>query len=104
MYGDFRKAIIAKDPFLFEAISTSVIRNLIRQADLDALEQVVLDGHGQKLIGENASDSKIRTFIKAVPSYMVIFYKYSPLAQNPQLLQHTQVGVIKLIDFGVWIL
>ena len=53
------------------AISTSVIRNLIRQADLDALEQVVLDGHGQKLIGENASDSKIRTFIKAIPSYMV---------------------------------
>ena len=71
MYGGFKKAIIAKDSFLFAAISTSVIRNLIRQADLDALEQVVLDGHGQKLIGENASDSKIRTFIKAVPSYMV---------------------------------
>ena len=48
-----------------------MIRNLIRQADLDALEQVVLDGHGQKLMGENASDSKIRTFIKAIPSYLV---------------------------------
>ena len=40
-------------------------------ADLDGLEKVCLDGHGGKLIGENASDSKIRTFIKAVPSYLV---------------------------------
>ena len=52
-------------------MSTAVLRNLIRHSDLDGLEEVVLDGHGQKLIGENASDSKIRTFIKAVPSYMV---------------------------------
>ena len=34
------------------------------------MEQVVLDGHGLKLIGENASDSKIRAFIRAVPAYM----------------------------------
>ena len=56
---------------LFSVMSTATLRNMIRQSDLDGLEQVVLDGHGQKLIGENASDSKIRTFIKAVPSYMV---------------------------------
>ena len=53
-------------------MSTQVLRNMIRQSDLDGLEKVVLDGHGGKLIGENASDSKIRTFIKAVPSYLVI--------------------------------
>ena len=53
-------------------MSTQVLRNMIRQSDLDGLEKVCLDGHGGKLIGENASDSKIRTFIKAVPSYLVI--------------------------------
>ena len=52
-------------------MSTQVLRNMIRQSDLDGLEKVCLDGHGGKLIGENASDSKIRTFIKAVPSYLV---------------------------------
>ena len=54
----------------FLVMSTQVLRNMIRQSDLDGLEKVVLDGHGGKLIGENASDSKIRTFIKAVPSYL----------------------------------
>ena len=55
-------------------MSTQVLRNMIRQSDLDGLEKVVLDGHGGKIIGENASDSKIRTFIRAVPSYMVITF------------------------------
>ena len=63
-------------------MSTAALRNLIRQSDLDALEQVVLDGHGQKLIGENASDGKIRTFIKAVPSYMVSFIKPGNVANR----------------------
>ena len=34
-------------------------------------EQVVLSGHGHKLIGETAADSKIRAFIKATPTYLV---------------------------------
>ena len=44
---------------------------MIRQSDIEGLEQVILDGHGQKLLGENAADNKIRAFIKAVPSYLV---------------------------------
>lgn len=52
-------------------ISTAQIRSWIRHSDLESLEQTVLDGHGHALISENASDSKIRAFIKAVPSYMV---------------------------------
>ena len=60
------------ESFIFILVmSTQVLRNMIRQSDLDGLEKVCLDGHGGKLIGENASDSKIRTFIKAVPSYLV---------------------------------
>jgi hypothetical protein len=55
----------------FPALSTHALRNMIRQSDIEALEQVVLDGYGQKLLGENAADNKIRAFIKAVPSYLV---------------------------------
>jgi hypothetical protein len=52
-------------------MSTAVVRNWIRHSDLENLEQVVLSGHGNKLIGEAASDSKIRAFIKATPTYIV---------------------------------
>jgi hypothetical protein len=52
-------------------MSTAQIRTWIRHSDLENLEQVVLDGHGDKLIMENASDSKIRAFIRGVPAYMV---------------------------------
>ena len=52
-------------------MSTSVLRGMIRQSDLDGLEQVILDGHGQKLIGETASDNQIRALIRSVPAYMV---------------------------------
>lgn len=52
-------------------MSTAQLRNFIRHSDLENLEQVVLDGHGLKLIGERAQDGKIRAFIKSVPSYMV---------------------------------
>ena len=53
------------------AITTSNIRNWIRTSDLDNLELVVLEGHGQKLLTENASDNKIRQFLKSVPGYIV---------------------------------
>ena len=52
-------------------LSTIELRNMIRQSDIEGLEQVILDGHGQKLLGENAADNKIRAFIKAVPTYLV---------------------------------
>ena len=65
-----------------------MIRNLIRQADLEAIEQVVLDGHGAKLINEQASDSKIRTFIKAVPQYMVRILNWNTfLVQSKDLCE-----------------
>ena len=51
-------------------LSTHELRNMIRQSDVEGLEQVILDGHGQKLLGETAADNKIRAFIKAVPSYL----------------------------------
>ena len=56
---------------LLSVISTAALRNMIRQADLEGLEKIVLDGHGQTLIGETASDNQIRAFIRSVPTYMV---------------------------------
>ncbi len=67
-------------------ISTAQIRTWIRHSDLENLEQCVLDGHGHALITENASDSKIRAFIKSVPSYMV------SLAMEPEL--HNSVVLV----------
>ncbi len=61
------------DAFMISVMSTAVLRGMIRQSDLDGLEQVVLDGHGQNLIGETASDNQIRAFIRSVPAYMVKF-------------------------------
>ncbi len=59
-------------PLLSRVISFLIqIRSWIRHSDLENLEQCVLDGHGHSLITENASDNKIRAFIKSVPSYMV---------------------------------
>ena len=52
-------------------MSTNELRNMIRQSDIEGLEECILDGHGSKLLGENAADNKIRAFIKAVPSYLV---------------------------------
>ena len=65
--------------FLFSVMSTNELRNMIRQSDVEGLEECILDGHGSKLLGENAADNKIRAFIKAVPSYLVkhiVFYYF----------------------------
>ena len=63
-------------------MSTAVLRGMIRQSDMEGLEQVVLDGHGQNLIGETASDNQIRAFIRSVPAYMVssvTFYTFKDI-------------------------
>ena len=50
------------------------VQDMIRQSDIDALESVVLDGHGGKLIGEElptTADNKTRAFLRNVPEYLV---------------------------------
>ena len=60
-------------------MSTQVLRNMIRQSDLDGLEKVVLDGHGGSLLEEPAASNKVRAFIRSVPNYLVCLKKYSLL-------------------------
>ncbi|XP_071517412.1 uncharacterized protein [Panulirus ornatus] len=50
--------------------ATAKIREYIRAADVEALENVVLLGQGTKLINQHATDQRVRNFLKTVPSYM----------------------------------
>ena len=52
---------------------------MIMKADLEALESVVLDGHGGSLLEEPAASNKVRAFIRSVPNYLVCLKKYSLL-------------------------
>ena len=47
---------------------------MIRTSDIDALESVVLDGHGSTLIGQAAASNKVRAFLKSVPKYLVSWF------------------------------
>ncbi|KAJ3642387.1 hypothetical protein Zmor_025180 [Zophobas morio] len=51
-------------------VNSAHVKQLIRSGDVDKLEQLVVDGHGKKLIGEYSADYKTRTFLKNVPSLM----------------------------------
>ena len=60
--------------FLISALQDRTVQDMIRQSDIDALESVVLDGHGGKLIGEElptTADNKTRAFLRNVPEYLV---------------------------------
>jgi hypothetical protein len=52
------------------------LRTLIHSGDLEHLEKVVLDGHGQKLVHETSALEKVTKFIYALPDFMVKTYKY----------------------------
>lgn len=72
---------------MLSVLSTALVRKFIAHSDLENLEQVVLSGHGHKLIGENAADSQIRAFIKATPTYLVSTFssEYHRLDYSTQL-------------------
>jgi hypothetical protein len=67
---------------------------MIRQSDLEGLEKVVLDGHGQNLIGETASDNQIRAFIRSVPAYMVSLIDINHFIVN---LKKFLLGILRRI-------
>ena len=68
-YHTYFEVIIMRK--LFSVLSTALVRKFIAHSELENLEQVVLSGHGHKLIGETAADSQIRAFIRATPTYLV---------------------------------
>ncbi|XP_054706765.1 poly [ADP-ribose] polymerase tankyrase-2-like [Uloborus diversus] len=46
------------------------IRELISHGSIDALEELVLHGHGDRLLGESGTNPLVRDFIRMVPIYM----------------------------------
>ncbi|XP_044754262.1 uncharacterized protein LOC123313440 isoform X2 [Coccinella septempunctata] len=43
------------------------IKQAVRSGDVDKLEQIVLEGHGKKLLNEHSSDYRTRMYLKSVP-------------------------------------
>lgn len=52
-------------------VSSAIVRQLVRSGDVDKLEQIVLDGHGKRLLAEYSPDYKVRTFLRNIPNLMV---------------------------------
>ncbi|XP_018494867.1 uncharacterized protein LOC100901587 [Galendromus occidentalis] len=50
--------------------SRSQVREMIQQGNLELLEEMVLHGHGDKLLGETSSDAVVQEFLDTVPGYM----------------------------------
>ncbi|XP_022646610.1 serine/threonine-protein phosphatase 6 regulatory ankyrin repeat subunit C-like isoform X2 [Varroa destructor] len=48
----------------------SQVREMIRHGNLEVLEELVLHGHGDKLLGETSSDPVVQEFLDTVPGYM----------------------------------
>lgn len=58
-------------PFAERAGNRSQVREMIRHGNLEVLEELVLHGHGDKLLGETSSDPVVQEFLDTVPGYMV---------------------------------
>ncbi|XP_018007099.1 serine/threonine-protein phosphatase 6 regulatory ankyrin repeat subunit B [Hyalella azteca] len=46
------------------------IREYLRGGNISGLEEVVLDGNGNKLLSQSSTDPKVRAFLKTLPAYM----------------------------------
>lgn len=51
----------------------SNIKELIKQGNLSTLEEVVLQGYGDRLVGETSPAPLVQEFLDTVPAYIVRF-------------------------------
>lgn len=47
------------------------LKELIKQGNLTALEEIVLQGNGDKLLGETSTAPIVQEFLDNLPSYLV---------------------------------
>lgn len=66
-------------------ITKSQIRELISEGNLNALEDLVLQGQGDRLLGETSSVPKIQSFLSIVPTYMERIYDVHRAVMRDQL-------------------
>ena len=64
----FHSSLVVTDA---EGALSKKINNFLRYGDTASLEDIVLDGHGKKLLSKSSSNKKMRTFLKTVPNMMV---------------------------------
>lgn len=50
------------------------IKKLIKDGNVQSLEEKLLNGEGYKLMGHYSSNPKIKTFLQSVPIYIVNIY------------------------------
>lgn len=58
-------------PFSEPVGTRTQIREMINSGSVEALEELVLQGHGDRLLGETSGNPIVRDFIRMVPVYMV---------------------------------
>lgn len=58
---------------IFKALPMSQceIKKLIKDGNVQSLEEKLLNGEGYKLMGHYSSNPKIKTFLQSVPIYIV---------------------------------
>ncbi|CAL1264914.1 unnamed protein product, partial [Larinioides sclopetarius] len=66
-------------------ISKSQIRELISDGNINALEELVLQGQGDRLLGETSAIPKVQSFLNIVPMYMERIYDVHRAVMRDQL-------------------
>ncbi|CAH1099319.1 unnamed protein product [Psylliodes chrysocephalus] len=73
--------------FIVLQLNSAYIKQLIRNGDVEKLEQAVLEGQGKKLVGEYSADYKTRTFLKSIPALMRNKYWYCSRPHNHKKIE-----------------
>ncbi|CAM1307574.1 Uncharacterised protein g4637 [Pycnogonum litorale] len=65
------------------------INNVVKDGDLDKLEELLLDGHGKHLVGRTSWSEQARNFLKNVPKYLeeIEDFKNSVVNGNEEEMQ-----------------
>ncbi|GFQ86589.1 uncharacterized protein TNCT_494191 [Trichonephila clavata] len=66
-------------------VSKSQIRELISDGNINALEELVLQGQGDRLLGETSAIPKVQSFLNIVPMYMERIYDVHRAVMRDQL-------------------
>lgn len=53
-----------------ESTGDAEIERWITEGSIEDLEKLIIDGHGEKLLGKTSSDPKVKEFLECVPAYM----------------------------------
>lgn len=73
--------------------SSGQIRQWLRNGDIPALEQLVLNGEGSRLVGEYSPDARTRAYLKQIPSFQSRAHKLHDVVRGGYLTE------LQVVDF-----